>query len=96
MICGSRPLPIVPPRVLPKLPVSEDNLRQTARAGYEGALNSDRDQQSHTVALFLTDDSYRAAVTEKPRSTREVPLKAKSEPAYSIVGPRAAASPDAA
>ena len=35
--------------------VSEDDLRQIAQAGYEGAAGTDHDQQAHAVALFLTD-----------------------------------------
>ena len=35
--------------------VSEDDLREIARAGYEGAAGTDHDQQAHAVALFLTD-----------------------------------------
>ena len=35
--------------------VSEDDLREFARAGYEGAAGTDHDQQAHAVALFLTD-----------------------------------------
>ncbi len=35
--------------------VSENDLREIARAGYEGAAGTDRDQQAHAVALFLTD-----------------------------------------
>ena len=35
--------------------VSEDDLREIASAGYEGAAGTDHDQQAHAVALFLTD-----------------------------------------
>ena len=35
--------------------VSEDDLREIARAGYEGAAGTEHDQQAHAVALFLTD-----------------------------------------
>ena len=35
--------------------VSEDDLREIARAGYEGAAGTGHDQQAHAVALFLTD-----------------------------------------
>jgi hypothetical protein len=38
-----------------RIQVSEDDLRQIAQAGYEGASSSDHDQQAQAVGLFLTD-----------------------------------------
>jgi hypothetical protein len=35
--------------------VSEDDLRVIAEHGYEGAANTDQDQQAHAVSLFITD-----------------------------------------
>jgi hypothetical protein len=35
--------------------VSEDDLRQIAKRGYEGAVTSDLDQQAEAVGLCLTD-----------------------------------------
>ena len=35
--------------------VSDDDLREIARAGYEGAAGTDRDQKAQAVGLFLTD-----------------------------------------
>ena len=35
--------------------VSEDDLREIARAGYEGAAGIDHDQQAQAVGLFLND-----------------------------------------
>lgn len=37
------------------LRLARTNLREIARAGYEGAAGTDHDQQVHAVALFLTD-----------------------------------------
>jgi hypothetical protein len=34
---------------------SEDDLRQIAQAGYEGAVSSDHDQQAQAVRLFLSE-----------------------------------------
>jgi hypothetical protein len=38
-----------------RIQVSEDDLRQIAQTGYEGAASSDHDQQAKAVGLFLTD-----------------------------------------
>jgi hypothetical protein len=38
-----------------RIQVSEDDLRQIAQTGYEGAASSDHDQQAQAVGLFLTD-----------------------------------------
>jgi hypothetical protein len=38
-----------------RIQVSEDDLRQIAQAGYEGAAGTNHDQQAHAVALFLSD-----------------------------------------
>jgi hypothetical protein len=35
--------------------VSEDDLRQIAKRGYEGAVTTGHDQQAQAVGLFLTD-----------------------------------------
>jgi hypothetical protein len=38
--------------------VSEQDLRQIAQAGYEGAASSDNDHQAQAVTLFLTDTLF--------------------------------------
>jgi hypothetical protein len=38
-----------------RIQVGEDDLRQIAQAGYEGAASSDHDQQAQAVGLFLAD-----------------------------------------
>ena len=38
-----------------RIQVSEDDLRQIAQAGYEGAASTDQDQQAQAVGLFLSD-----------------------------------------
>jgi hypothetical protein len=38
-----------------RIEVSEDDLRQIAQTGYEGAASGDHDQQAQAVGLFLTD-----------------------------------------
>jgi hypothetical protein len=48
-----------------RIQVSEDDLRQIAQAGYEGAVSSDHDQQAQAVGLFLTDALLQTA--HRPR-----------------------------
>jgi hypothetical protein len=38
-----------------RIQVSEDDLRQIAQTGYEGAASSDHDQQAQAIGLFLSD-----------------------------------------
>jgi hypothetical protein len=38
-----------------RIEVSEDDLRQIAKRGYEGAVTTDHDQQAQAVGLFLSD-----------------------------------------
>jgi hypothetical protein len=38
-----------------RIEVSEDDLRQIAKCGYEDAMTTDHDQQAQAVGLFLTD-----------------------------------------
>jgi hypothetical protein len=42
-------------KVVLNVVVSEDDLREIARAGYEGAAGTDHDERAHAVGLFLTD-----------------------------------------
>jgi hypothetical protein len=38
-----------------RIEVSEDDVRQIAKRGYEGAVTTDHDQQAQAVGLFLSD-----------------------------------------
>ena len=49
--------------------VSEDDLREIARAGYEGALTTDHDQQAQAVGLSATR-FYQSDGANLPSRTR--------------------------